>query len=105
MTLDCNGYAPSILQPQDKMDMCYLCGKRGVKLDRHEVYSGSRRAKSKRLGLWVMLCHDDCHEGRYGVHQYAAKGYALKEKAQQIAMEHYGWTKDDFRHEFGKSYF
>ena len=57
MKLDGNGYAKSILQ---EGSCCHLCGHNGSmdKLDRHEVFGGPDRAKSKRYGLWVLLCHD-----------------------------------------------
>lgn len=98
--LDRNGYAPSILQ--DDLSCCFQCGHSDMKLDRHEVFHGSNRQKSKRFGLWVMLCHDACH--LYGVHKYAVLDKRLKEKAQRKAMEHYGWTTEDFIKVFGKNY-
>ena len=53
MKLDGNGYAKSILQ---EGSCCHLCGHNGSmdKLDRHEVFGGPDRAKSKRYGLWVL---------------------------------------------------
>jgi len=100
VVLDRNGYAPSVLQGD--LDRCYLCGGSAEKLDRHEVYPAANRQKSKALGLWVMLCHNSCH--LYGVHQYAGLSYKLKEKAQRVAMEHYGWTTEDFIKHFGRNY-
>lgn len=53
---DRNGYSPSILQSD--LEVCYnwpsdyCCG---GKLDRHEVFGGTYRAKSKAFGLWVTL--------------------------------------------------
>lgn len=64
-----NGYAPSIMQTD--LSRCYRCGKTVGKLDRHEVFGGSNREKSKNLGLWVVLCHDSCHLGTWGVHYNA----------------------------------
>lgn len=98
--MDNNGYNPSVLQ--DDLTYCYVCGRSCEKLDRHEVFGGSLRQKSKSLGLWIMLCHESCH--LYGVHQFPAKYEYIKQKAQRIAMKHYGWTKEDFIREFGKSY-
>lgn len=101
-TLDRNGYAPSILQ--DDLSYCYRCGRTTGKLDRHEVFSGPYRAKSKGFGLWVMLCHDPCHIGHGGVHQDAQEGRRIKKKAQRVAMRVYGWTLEDWRRIFGKNY-
>lgn len=96
-----NGYNPSILQ-QD--ECCYLCGRCDRKLDRHEVFGGAYRQKSKEYGLWVLLCHEDCHEGRHGVHGDPANAKPLKRRAQAAAMCEYGWSIDDFRAVFGKNY-
>lgn len=98
--MDSNGYNPSILQ--DDLSYCYVCGRRAEKLDRHEIFGASSRQRSKELGLWVMLCHQSCHLG--GVHAFPSKYLYLKEKAQRVAMKHYGWTKDDFIRKFGRSY-
>lgn len=94
-----NGYIPSILQGDER---CYICGRRDRKLDRHEVFGGAYRQKSKAYGLWVLLCHEDCH--LYGVHMYPDKYRWIKKRAQEAAMSAYGWTVADFRREFGKNY-
>lgn len=97
--LDSNGYAESILDLYD--GRCFWCERKDRPLQRHEVFHGSNRTKSKALGLWVYLC-DDCH-GK--LHQKDAKiDSHLKEYAQKIAMFHYYWTVREFRERFGKSY-
>ena len=101
-TFRSNGYGPSILQTD--LGYCFHCGRSDRKLDRHEVWGGANRSKSKKYGLWVMLCHEDCHEGKNGVHQNAAMRQALREYAQKIAMEEFDWTVEDFREVFGKNY-
>jgi hypothetical protein len=97
--LDSNGYAPSIIQ--DDLSYCYLSFRTDGKLDRHEIFPGAYRGKSKRLGLWVMLNHE--------LHLHITQTdclpqYELKRIAQQIAMERYGWTKQEFIRQFGKNY-
>lgn len=92
-------YIPSILQTDE---CCYICGRRDRKLDRHEVFGGAYRQKSKAFGLWVLLCHEDCHLG--GVHKNPDKYRWLKKRAQEAAMSAYGWSIDDFRTHFGKNY-
>lgn len=102
--LDRNGYAPSILQSEE---CCYMCEASGTydRLDRHEVFGGALRSKSKRLGLWVLLCHAEHHIfGPDAVHNNRAQDLALKQDAQRIAMEVYGWTIEDFIREFGRNY-
>ena len=97
-TLDRNGYAPSIVQD---IEGCYYCTTRCGKLDRHEIYHGAYRKKSKALGLWVLLCHD-CHMTLH--HKDAALDALLKRQGQRVAMRHYGWSEDEFRARFGKNY-
>ena len=96
----------SILQ-SDKT-RCYLCGKPATyadPLDKHHVFGGARRNKSEKYCLTVYLHHSNCHIfGDYSVHQCAKIDRALKAKTQQKAMEHYGWTVEQFRQEFGKNY-
>ncbi len=95
-------YAPSILQ--EDCSYCFLCGRRDRKLDRHEPFNASNRQKSKELGMWVMLCHEGCHQGTHGVHGNAELANELKRIAQKRAMEVYGWTTKDFIREFGKNW-
>ena len=102
MTLDRNGYADSII-PDHGPDQCWLCDCNGRgKMDRHEVFGGAHRAKSKGMGLWVHLCHDSCHLN--GVHKSKYHAEVLKVEAQRCAMRKYGWTEEQFVAEFGRSY-
>ena len=56
--LDSNGYAPSIFET-DHCLCCFLgASATGANLARHEIFGGPNRQKSKRLGLWVLLCPD-----------------------------------------------
>ena len=71
-------------------------------MDRHEVFFGPNRQKSKRLGLWVNLCHEDCH--LWGVHDSKQIDNMLKAEGQRCAMKEYGWTTEQFIAEFGKNY-
>ena len=105
--MDKNGYAPSIMQDTVFEPYCYLCVANGAldKLDRHEIFGGPYREKSKRLGLWVLLCHNDCHIfGPLAAHNNASTALRLKQEAQRRAMEAYGWSVEDFIREFGKNY-
>ena len=101
--LDSNGYAPSILQ--DDLENCFLCGRCDRKLDRHEVFFGTAyRKKSKADGLWVKLCHEDCHEGKNGAQYNRAVRNRLSAYAQQRAMEVYGWSTAEFIERYGKNW-
>ena len=106
--LDRNGYAPSIMQmiPRGRTCCCYLCGKPGhaSEMDRHEPWGAANRQKSKELGLWVELHHWGCHEGPGSVH--GGNGEAarqLRADAQTAAMLRYGWDREKWIEEFGKS--
>ena len=105
--MDKSGYAPSIMQDTVFEPFCYLCGANGAldKLDRHEIFGGPYRERSKRLGLWVLLCHNDCHIfGPLAAHNNVSTALRLKQEAQRRAMEAYGWSTEDFIREFGKNY-
>lgn len=103
--LDRNGYAPSIIPGHDER-RCFLCGRNGAAdhLDRHEVFGGANRQRSKADGLWVHLCHASCHQGDGGVHSSVKLSRALQAKAQRCAMRAYGWTVDDFRARYRNNY-
>lgn len=94
----------SIIQPEK--DRCFLCGRNAradyMGLDEHHVFSGSKRKLSEQYGLKVYLCHNSCHLN--GVHRNAEINKTLKAFTQRAAMLHYGWTVEDFRLIFGKSY-
>lgn len=101
--LDRNGYAPSILQKDTTR--CWKCGARDEKLDRHEVFGGAYRNKSKQLGLWVTLCHNRCHQyGNAAVHRNGESARALKVFAETRCRIEYNLSKSQFVKEFGKSY-
>ena len=97
---DRNGYSPSIMQKD--LSRCYICGRSSEKLDRHEVFGASNRAKSKKYGLGVMLCHWTCHLN--GAHAHSDIALMLRREAQQRAMDYYDWTTDEWITEWGKNY-
>lgn len=96
--------AKSIIQ-SDK-DHCYICERNShadyYGLDEHHVYGASNRKKSEKYGLKVYICHNKCHLN--GVHKNAELNKALQARVQKIAMEHYGWTVEDFINLFGRNY-
>lgn len=89
---------------QKNKSKCFICGQNanGDPLDKHHCYFGSMRSKSERYGLTVYLHHNKCHLN--GVHKDAELNRKLQAYVQGKAMEHYGWTVEDFRKEFYKSY-
>lgn len=66
------------------------------------VFGGANRKLSEKYGLKVYLHHHKCH--LHGVHKNAELNKMLKAKVQELAMNYYGWSVDDFRKIFGKSY-
>ncbi len=98
VTLDRNGYAPSIIP---SVEGCFWCGRKDGKLDRHEVFHGAYREKSKALGLWVNMCHE-CHMRLH--HKDAQIDATLKKEGQCAAMALYGWGVSEFRRRFEKNY-
>ena len=98
--LDRNGYAPSILK-RNAVKSCHVCLRNMGVLQRHEVFHGSNRSKSKEYGLWIEVCHI-CH---YRIHNGDGKmDRYLKEDAQRAAMEYYGWSLEEWIKRFGKNY-
>lgn len=95
--LDRNGYSESILQ---KAECCFKCGRTNGKLDRHEVFPSALRQKSKRYGLWVILCHD-CHMNIPNDREYDRR---LRAYAQGMAQEEYGWPTETFIKMFERNY-
>jgi hypothetical protein len=86
---------------------CFACGKNAnfEPLDCHHVYGGPYRKKSEKYGLKVYLHHNSCHIfGAEAVHRNAKVDKELKAVVQERSMQHYGWSEDDFRAIFGKSY-
>lgn len=96
----------SIIQ-QDR-DTCYLCGRHrssGNPLDEHHVYFGSLRKTSEKYGLKVYLCSVRCHNfGPDSVHMNAERCRMLQAEVQSTAMDHYGWSIEDFTRIFGRNY-
>ena len=98
--LDRNGYAPSIVQAD--ISKCFLCHRSGVKLDRHEIFGNAMRSKSKRMGLWVSLCHEPCH--LVHAHGNAEVMDWLHQIGEQACIDNYDFTIPMFREEFYTNY-
>lgn len=95
----------SIIQ-KDKTK-CFICKQNacGGPLDKHHVFFGALRSKSERYGLTVYIHHNKCHIfGDMAVHKNAEINRQLQSFVQKKAMKHYGWSVEDFRREFYKSY-
>lgn len=71
---------------------------------RHEVFFGANRQKSIEYGLVVFLTPAMHNMSDKGVHFNREFDLKLKRIGQAAAMERYGWTVDEFRKIFGKSF-
>ena len=77
----------------------------GDPLEQHHIFGGANRAKSERYGLKVWLCGNRCHrEGVQAAHRNKRTQDKLHLYGQIKAMQEQGWTEEEFRREFGKSY-
>lgn len=92
--------AKSIISEEKR---CYMCGSMRW-LECHHIFEGYNRKKSEQYGLKVYLCHYCHNEPPNGVHHNKDNMLKLKRIAQEKAMKHYGWTVEQFREIFGKSY-
>lgn len=92
----------SILEGNEK-GRCFLCGKY-IPTEEHHIFGGGLRKKSEYYGLKADLCHWCHNEPPNGAHYNIAVAVYLKKTAQRAAMEHYGWTVEQFREKFGKNW-
>ena len=82
---------------------CLICGTTRW-LEWHHVFGAATRTKSGEDGLVVRLCHHHHNEPPNGVHHNKVFRRKLQAFAQKKAMEHYGWTVEDFIREYHRSY-
>ena len=86
---------------------CWLCGRNGMgdTLEQHHIFGGANRAKSEKYNLVVYLCGNRCHrEGPQAAHRNSRTQEKLHIAGQLKAMREQGWTEEEFRKVFGKSY-
>lgn len=81
----------------------FLSGRSGW-IECHHVYGGTLRPLSEKYGLCVYLTHEEHNEAPDGVHFNKKNADDLRARVQKIAMEHYGWTTDDWLEIFGRNW-
>lgn len=91
------------LRTEDGREMCYICGRTNW-IEHHHVFGGANRKISDKYGLVVPLCHFCHNEPPNGVHHNFENMEKLQQAVQLIAMEHYGWNKEDFIKIFGRNF-
>lgn len=83
-------------------EQCFRCGVEGQMAHHHLIPGTHGRKLSEKYGLVVPLC-PKCHE-----HVHSGKGIKtlkqMRRYGQLKAMSEQGWTEDQFREIFGKSY-
>lgn len=84
---------------------CDICGEHSFELEHHHVFHGiGRRDLSEQYGAVAMLC-PCCHrEGPDAVHKSGATRLALQMSTQYRVMQEKGWSLDQWRAVFDKSY-
>ena len=93
----------SIIQTEKK---CYITV-RTDNLHEHHVYFGtSNRKLSEKYGLKIWIVGELHNLGDFGVHgKYGHElDLKIKREVQIKAMEHYGWSVEDFIRIIGRSY-
>lgn len=91
----------SILQKEKR---CLVCGTQYNLMIHHVFFGTGKRALSDKYGLTVMLCGHHHNLSREGVHQNKELDNEIKAMAQRKAMEHYGWSEEDFIKIFRRNY-
>ena len=89
--------------PGNEKNRCFVCGAY-CSTHKHHIFGGANRKHSEKYGLYVYLCPADHNMSNRGVHFNKELDLQLKRMAQIKAMEHYGWSVEEFIKIIGKSY-
>lgn len=85
-------------------EFCFLCKRNGLKVKgtdvHHMVFGNSNRKLAEQDGLKCHLCHT--HHMR--LHQQQEHQLELKQLAEQVWLEHYNKTIEDWIKRYGKNY-
>lgn len=93
--------AKSIIQDTKE---CFVTGST-INLHEHHIFFGTGLRKlSEKYGLKVYLIPELHNMSNKGVHFNKDFDLSLKQMAQKKAMEHYGWSVDEFRKIFSRNY-
>ena len=85
-------------------EKCHRCGIEGQMAHHHLIPGKPGRQLSEKYGLVVPLCprcHEFVHSGNLGGTKALNQ---MRRYGQLKAMKEQGWTEDQFREVFGKSY-
>lgn len=84
-------------------EYCFLCKRVGLYIkgtDNHHMLFGNKRKLAEQDGLKVRLCHK--HHMR--LHQQGEFQEELKKLAEEVWLEHYGKTVEEWIKRYGKNY-
>jgi len=85
-------------------ERCHRCGIEGQMAHHHLIPGKPGRQLSEKYGLVVPLC-PRCHEFVHSGKVLGTKAlHQMRRYGQMLCMEKQGWTEDQFREVFGKSY-
>ena len=88
----------------EETEICHRCGIEGQMAHHHLIPGKPGRQLSEQYGLVVALC-PRCHEFIHSGKPEGVKALKrLRRYGQLKAMQEQGWTEDQFRQRFGKSY-
>ena len=90
----------SLLQTERK---CYICGTTKDLQLHHCIYGTANRRLSDEDGLVIWLCYKH-HLGNDGVHNNITLDNEIKAEAEEIYLETYNKTIEDFIKRYGKNY-
>lgn len=88
---------------QKDTNHCFMCGATRW-LEWHHIFGAALKKKSEKYKLMVRLCHYCHNEPPNGVHFNKERRHKLQAFTQKKAMEHYGWTIEEFIEKFRKNY-
>ncbi len=88
---------------QDNTAECLICGDARW-LEWHHVFGAANRTIAGQDGLVVRLCHRHHNEPPHGAHHNQVFNRKLQAFAQKRAMEHYGWTLEEFMARYHRNY-
>lgn len=81
---------------------CEECDRYG-EVHRHHVFPGPLRPISEKYDAVAYLCQE-CHEGSHGIHRNREMAERYKAREQKRIMRAEGWSMEQWRLVFGKSY-
>lgn len=74
-----------------------------IATERHHIYGGNPNRKHSEKYKCVIYLTPEDHRGTNGIHRNREMRLRIQAECQQ-KLEDAGWTREEFRETFGKSY-